>query len=68
MAVMAMMGTREYIRVVSTAGFAVTGLFVAMATQSTVQLLKLKQLCFKEQQHGSSSDFTRDMLLRNRLV
>ncbi len=32
MAVMAMMGTSEYIRVVSTRGFGTTGLFVAMAT------------------------------------
>lgn len=32
MAEMAMMGTSEYIRVVSTGGFAVTGLFVAMET------------------------------------
>lgn len=33
MAVMAMMGTSEYIRVVITGGGVVTGLFVAMATE-----------------------------------
>lgn len=43
MAVTAMMGTSEYIRVVSTGGLAVTGLFVATATQRDKMLLFLIQ-------------------------
>ncbi len=38
MAVTATMGTSEYIKVVSTGGFDVTGLFVAMATHKGKKL------------------------------